>query len=157
FGGAVTPTVLAVELDDDIAVALRASLKSSGVKLERLAAACTPQRLKAHTDVLAILLGRVPDPVRIAQRCHMIAPGVTVLIVADGTTCTSVEEQLRFAPFIRSDVQCVPARPVEHLLEVVRGTLSARRRRLDFQRIVAALNRKLSDATTSSSRAAVLL
>src|SRR5262249_23652594 len=112
---------------------------------------------EAHADVLAILLGRVSDPVRIAQRCHMIAPGVTVLIVADGTTCTAVEEQLRFAPFIRSDVQCVPARPVEHLFDVVRGTLYARRRRLDFQRIVATLNRKLSDATTSSSRAAVLL
>ena len=150
--------LLALCLDPETGDAIRAQADAWGVRLvEQGAGVGQPRQLDRAEELIAVLVGEVPDPIQAAQRAHLDAPHVPVVLLTAAEDCRRITDELRFAPFVGSDVRCVPHRPTEDLLATLRVTVERSRQRDRHRRTIGLLNERIAERPAGTARAAALL
>ncbi|UQA61006.1 hybrid sensor histidine kinase/response regulator [Polyangium aurulentum] len=147
--------LLTLDLDKEALGVLRDSAASWNIAIED---ADSLQYLEEHAaDVLAVVVGAVSEPIRVAQRVRMAAPDIPVVLVRSPDDCALVNERLRITPLIGNDVRCLPGRPLPAVVETIGSTIDRARRRRSFRQTIGSLNRKLASGVGTGRGAAGML
>ncbi len=147
--------ILALDLDSETLDGLRGAAPSWDVAIEEVGSLHDLEARAA--EALAVLVGAVGEPIRVAQRARMAASETPVVLISSPEDCARLFEQLRLVPFIGPDVRCLPSRPLPALVEAVGEAIDRARRRARFRQTIGVFNRKLASGAGTGRGAAGML
>ena len=136
-------TIVGVDLDSSTLASLRDL--GAGVEIQCAASPDEALRLLEGGRIDALVLGpRLSAPVHVVQKASTIASDVAIVVLADPEGMSLLRQALRFAPYIRREVQCTLSTDPAEMLSTVRAAIADTNQRRSYRSTIAQLNTQLA-------------